>query len=205
MKNNIHTMQQAIESPKRILLLDNYDSFTYNLYDYLCRMGAQCTVVRNNWPVHKILENSYQGIVLSPGPGRPEDAGHLMPLLEKVAGKTPVLGICLGHQAIGMLLGAEVVKAIKPMHGKLSVIWHTEQGIFWGIPQQIKVVRYHSLVLKEQNSLFSVTARSAESEIMAIQDNTHCLTGIQFHPEAALTEYGLPLLGNWLRDLHIFN
>ena len=210
METNIFNMTDSLISGQEIsigylkpniLLLDNFDSFTYNLADYLLRLGANCTVMRNNQALNTLLSKSWDGIVLSPGPGRPENAGNLMPILERVGGKIPVLGVCLGHQAIGMLFGAQLVKAERPMHGKLSSLRHSGSGVFKNIPQNIKVVRYHSLVLRSVSLPLQIIAETEKDEIMAIYHSELPFSGIQFHPEAVLTEYGLEMLQNWLSHI----
>ena len=190
-----------LKTQPSILLLDNYDSFTYNLYDYLCRLGANCTVFRNHVSMAEIDAVHWDGIVLSPGPGRPEQAGIMMQLIERHAGKVPILGVCLGHQAIGIYLGAELVKADKPMHGKVSAITHNNTGVFTGLPREIKVVRYHSLLLQQLPRQVVCNAQTLQGEIMGIRYPKLKLGGIQFHPEAALTEFGLLMLGNWIIEL----
>lgn len=182
-----------------ILLLDNFDSFTYNLVDYFEQLGVKCEVVRNNIPLETITSGKYDGIVLSPGPEVPEKAGNLMEVLKYYCGKLPVLGICLGHQAIGLLYGSEIVKAIRPMHGKISRITLKEDVLFAGLPRSINVVRYNSLVvMHEKEAAIRAIARSEDGEIMALRHKELPIWGVQFHPEAALTEYGLDILKNWL-------
>ncbi|GAA0892481.1 aminodeoxychorismate/anthranilate synthase component II [Fulvivirga kasyanovii] len=182
-----------------ILLLDNFDSFTYNLVDYFEQLGVKCEVVRNNVPLEAITSGHYEGVVLSPGPEVPEKAGNLMEVLKHYSGKVPVLGICLGHQAIGQLFGAELIKAIRPMHGKISRISLMEDMLFAGLPRSISVVRYNSLVVtQEKETAIRAIARSEEGEIMALRHRELPIWGVQFHPEAALTEYGLDILKNWL-------
>ncbi|BDD08595.1 glutamine amidotransferase [Fulvitalea axinellae] len=180
-----------------ILVIDNYDSFTYNLVDYLEQSGARCKVLRNDCSL-ETMKGDYDGVVLSPGPGKPSDAGGLMEAVDYFHNRLPVLGICLGHQALGEYFGASVEKAIKPMHGKPSVIRHVGGPMFDGIPEKFEVIRYHSLVLKELPDSMTVTATTAEDEIMAVSHKSLPLNGLQFHPEAALTEHGLRLLSNWL-------
>ena len=180
-----------------ILLVDNYDSFTYNLVDYFQQLNVEVDVLRNDQPFDKFFEKEYSGVVLSPGPETPETAGQLLKIAKSFVGKTPILGICLGHQALGMLQGAKLTKAIRPMHGKLSAI-RTEEGIvFSGLPETFNVVRYHSLVLKDLPEGFKITAKTVEKEIMAMESEALMLSGIQFHPEAVLTEYGIEMLRNW--------
>lgn len=189
-----------MNQPLKILLIDNYDSFTYNLYDYFLQLGTDCTVVRNNEitfeEVHKL---TFDAVVLSPGPKKPVDAGFMMELIAYYHDKVPLLGICLGHQGIGEFFGASLQKAELPMHGKTSSIQHTQHPLFKNIPEQYKVMRYHSLLLKklEQTPLISI-AKTDENENMAIAHPQLPIYGVQFHPESILTEYGLQLLENWL-------
>lgn len=180
-----------------ILLVDNYDSFTYNLVDYFQQISVEVDVLRNDEPFEKFFEKEYSGVVLSPGPETPETAGQLLKIAKNFVGKTPILGICLGHQALGMLQGAKLTKAIRPMHGKLSAINTDQSIVFKGLPETFNVVRYHSLVLKDLPKELVITAKTTEGEIMAIESEALMLSGIQFHPEAVLTEYGIEMLRNW--------
>lgn len=181
-----------------VLLLDNFDSFTYNLADYLQQLGVECVVLNNQTSIASIQKLPIKGIVLSPGPETPEKAGILPGVIRAFYNKLPILGVCLGHQAIGQFFGARLVRALKPMHGKVSEISCEEDYLFHGIPKNIKVVRYHSLVLQEMPSSLSNIALTAEGEVMAIKHNTLPIRGLQFHPEAILTENGLVMLKNWL-------
>lgn len=180
-----------------ILLLDNFDSFTYNLVDYFCQLGVEVKVFRNNEPIDEILSHSYQGVVLSPGPERPAKAGNLMKVIAYYADELPMLGICLGHQAIGEYLGASLEKAVYPMHGKISRISTISGSLFSNIPREVKVVRYHSLVLRNLPKSLKEVAYTADGELMAFESANGKMMGIQFHPEAVLTEYGLEMLKNW--------
>lgn len=185
----------------KVLLLDNYDSFTYNLYDYLLQAGVECSVYRNDALALSGFEQlDFEAIVLSPGPRRPENAGLMMPLIRQYVERVPILGICLGHQAIGQHFGAQLIKARLPRHGKTSVIQHIEHPLFEGIPTHFEVMRYHSLLLEslDDTPLRSI-ASSAESEIMALEHPSLPLTGVQFHPESILTDFGLQLLKNWVK------
>ncbi len=183
-----------------LLLIDNYDSFTYNLKDYLGQLGQTCMVVRNDeMDLEEIKRLNFDKIVLSPGPQRPADAGLLMPLLKEFHTQYPILGICLGHQAIGEFFGAKLVKANYPMHGKVSDITHNAEDIFKNIPSPFKVCRYHSLELVSvKNTPLQVLATTNKNEVMAIKHKQLPLWGLQFHPEAILTQYGMVLLKNWL-------
>jgi anthranilate synthase/aminodeoxychorismate synthase-like glutamine amidotransferase len=182
-----------------ILLLDNYDSFTYNLSDYFARLGVQCRVVRNDVPWQEIIGHTYKGIVLSPGPGTPQEAGRLMQVIDYYHNKLPMLGICLGHQAIGQYFGASLHKAIKPMHGKISEIQLMPDLLHEQLPAQIEVVRYHSLVLKELPECLVATSFTKDAEVMSLAHRTLPVRGIQYHPEAALTRDGLRILNNWVK------
>ena len=180
-----------------ILLLDNFDSFTYNLQDYLSQIGLECEVVRNDVPMEKIILKDYRAVVLSPGPGKAESAGNLLPVIDYYHDKLPILGICLGHQAIAAYFGATVTKAKFPMHGKISTISCYPDPIFNNIPECINVVRYHSLITENITPALRVLAHTLENEIMAFRHISLPIYGLQFHPEAILTEYGLQLLKNW--------
>jgi anthranilate synthase/aminodeoxychorismate synthase-like glutamine amidotransferase len=184
-----------------ILLIDNYDSFTYNLTDYLAQLGEETLVLRNDeTDAASVLQLPFSRLLISPGPNRPSEAGNLMSILEVCCHRVPVLGICLGHQAIGEFFGAELVHADRPMHGKVSELIHTGEGIYEGLPQRFNVCRYHSLLLKSlENTPLKQTAWTDAGECMGFAHNTLPVSGIQYHPEAILTEHGLDLLRNWLR------
>ncbi|MBX9852839.1 MAG: aminodeoxychorismate/anthranilate synthase component II [Cytophagaceae bacterium] len=181
-----------------ILLLDNFDSFTYILADYLQQLNVHCEVKRSDVAPEELLSKDYKGIVLSPGPETPMKSGNMMKVIDSYHHKTPILGICLGHQGIGEYFGARLIKADRPMHGKVSEIFCDKDEIFEGIPEKIKVVRYHSLVLSELPSSLRVISKDNKGEIMAIRHETFPLYGLQFHPEAVLSEHGLKILKNWL-------
>lgn len=181
-----------------VLLLDNFDSFTYNLADYLEQLDVECVVLNNQTTIETIRKLPIKGIVLSPGPETPDKAGCMPEVLTSFYNKLPILGVCLGHQAIGQFFGAKLVKAIKPMHGKVSEITCEEDYLFHGIPKNLKVVRYHSLVLQDLPTALSNIAVTAQGEVMAIKHKTLPIRGLQFHPEAILTESGLAMLKNWL-------
>ncbi len=184
-----------------ILLLDNFDSFTYNIVDYLRRLGQDVVVLRNDASLSEILSLDFQALVLSPGPSHPHNSGIMPQVLGMYAATKPILGICLGHQAIGCYFGAKLCKALKPMHGKISNLRHSSKGIFADLPQNFRVVRYHSLILSDLPDCLEVHAGSEEGEIMAIAHKLLPIWGLQFHPEAALTEFGIKLLQNWLELL----
>ncbi len=188
-----------------VLLIDNYDSFTYNLQHYLALAGVQCDVKRNDEPgLTPDALSEYDGIVLSPGPGIPQRAGKLMDIVAANFTK-PILGICLGHQAIGVHFGAVIDKAVQPMHGKISSVVHHHHPIFSGIKvSNFDVVRYHSLVLKSVPEQLEVICTSVkEAEVMAIAHRQFPSWGIQFHPEAALTQFGNRLISNWVNHFSL--
>lgn len=184
----------------KILLVDNYDSFTYNLYDYFLQLDTICVVVRNDERTLEEFEQmDFDALVFSPGPQRPQDAGLLMDLMRYFYDKKPILGICLGHQAIGSFFGMHLKKAKMPMHGKTSVIEHNGHPLFNNLPSTFKVMRYHSLIVEQDKSTnLEVLARTEDKEIMALAHRDLPLYGVQFHPESILTEHGLALLNNWL-------
>lgn len=188
-----------------ILVVDNYDSFTYNLVDYFNQLKIEVEVVRNDAPQEELFSEKYRGVVLSPGPGLPAHAGKLMQVLEYYHDKKPVLGICLGHQAIGEFFNGAIIKAQKPMHGKLSQIAHTGDVIFNNLPSTFNVVRYHSLVCNNLPIELKVIARTDVGEIMALKHKSFPVYGLQFHPEAVLTQYGLEILSNWATIYSISN
>jgi len=188
----------------RLLLIDNYDSFTFNLYDYFLRLDCKVDVIRNDAAdlLPQLAQGNWDGVLLSPGPERPEKAGQLMAALDLVyALELPTLGICLGHQAIGLKWGAKLERAKRPMHGKVSAISHQANGLFEELPQPMSVMRYHSLILENLPSRLEVTAFSPRGEIMALRDKLAPVWGVQFHPESILSPQGLSLLANWLRCL----
>ena len=184
-----------------IIVIDNYDSFTYNLVQYLGELGADLRVFRNDAiTVSEIDEMRPDAVVLSPGPGRPEDSGVCLEIVKKLHDRMPILGVCLGHQAIAYAFGGTIDRAPRLMHGKTSTIHHTGQGIFASFPSPFTATRYHSLIVREPVPQgFDVTAFTAEGEIMAIQHRKHPLYGVQFHPESILTPHGKRLLESFLR------
>lgn len=184
-----------------IALIDNYDSFTWNLVHYLGEMGARVRVHRNDKiSVDDVLAMEPSGIVLSPGPCTPNEAGICLDLIKKSAGLVPILGVCLGHQAIGQAYGGEVVRAPVLMHGKVSEVRHTSQGVFRGINGPFRATRYHSLILKRENlpTELTVTADNEDGTIMGISHTTHPVHGVQFHPESIASEHGHLILRNFL-------
>lgn len=186
----------------RILVVDNYDSFTYNLVQYLGQLGCQVTVRRNDEvDVASALELGPHGIVISPGPCTPAEAGQSVPIVQGLAGKVPILGVCLGHQAIGAAYGASVERANVLMHGKTSQVDHDGEGLFSGLPQPLTVTRYHSLIVRNLPAELRVTAtvrEAGEDVVMAMQHRELPLYGVQFHPESILTQAGHRLLRNFL-------
>jgi anthranilate synthase/aminodeoxychorismate synthase-like glutamine amidotransferase len=184
-----------------ILLLDNYDSFTYNLAQYLGELGCQVEVHRNDRiSVEQIAQRKPERIVISPGPCTPQEAGISVELVQKLAGKIPILGVCLGHQAIGAAFGGKIIRAPKLFHGKTSQIRHDGSGVFRGLPNPFTATRYHSLIV-ERKSLpaeLQVTAETDEDIIMGMQHRNYPLMGVQFHPESVLTDSGKQLLKNFL-------
>ncbi len=187
----------------RILLLDNYDSFTYNLYQYLCQLGADVEVVRNDEiTVEEIAARDLDGIVVSPGPSRPENAGVTLDVIRHFGPRTPILGVCLGHQSIGMVYGGEVI-TVEPVHGKQSAVDHRGHGVFEGLPTPVEAGRYHSLAVARDSmpEVLEVTATSPDGLVMGLRHKEHPVEGIQFHPESILTEDGMTMLGTWLSSL----
>lgn len=185
----------------RVLMIDNYDSFTYNLVQYLGEMGARLTVVRNDEVTAGEISDLHPDvIVLSPGPGRPANAGITMEVVDRYSGIYPILGVCLGHQAIGEVFGGRIIRAQKLMHGKTSKIKHRGHELFAGIDSPFVATRYHSLVVDPDSipSVLRVTARSDDGEIMGLAHRTHPTLGVQFHPESILTDCGKQLLANFL-------
>ncbi|HBK8445813.1 TPA: aminodeoxychorismate synthase component 2 [Salmonella enterica subsp. enterica serovar Heidelberg] len=189
-----------------ILLIDNYDSFTWNLYQYFCELGAEVQVRRNDaLTLAHIDALNPQKIVISPGPCTPNDAGISLAVIRHYAGRIPMLGVCLGHQAMAQAFGATVVRAAKVMHGKTSPVTHNGQGVFRGLPSPLTVTRYHSLIVDPATlpECFEITAWSETQEIMGIRHREWDLEGVQFHPESILSEQGHALLKNFLRRLFV--
>jgi para-aminobenzoate synthetase component 2 len=186
-------------APRRILVVDNYDSFVFNLVQYLAQLGAECTVVRND-EVAPADARAYDGVLLSPGPGTPEKAGVCVDLVREVAGEVPVLGVCLGHQAIAVAYGAVVERAPELLHGKTSEVLHEGTGVLAGLPSPFTATRYHSLSVREDTlpAELEVTGRTAGGVVMALRHRDLALEGVQFHPESVLTEGGHHLLATWL-------
>jgi anthranilate synthase component 2 len=185
-----------------LLLIDNYDSFTYNLVHFLGELGAECEVVRNDKiTAAEAIRMAPQAIVLSPGPCTPNEAGICLDLIEKAGPTIPLLGVCLGHQSIGQAYGGQVVRAPVPMHGKLSTITHTGQGIFAGLPERFEITRYHSLIVERATlpDCLEITAETDDGIIMGLQHKSHPVHGVQFHPESIASQQGHALLANFLK------
>jgi anthranilate synthase/phosphoribosyltransferase len=185
-----------------LLVIDNYDSFTYNLFQYLGELGADMQVFRNNKiTVEEIRGKKPAGIVISPGPGRPEDGGISLATIREFSGQIPILGVCLGHQCIGEAFGGRVVGAGRIMHGKTSMIHHNGREIFDGLKNPFEATRYHSLVVERDSlpDVLEVTAESEQGELMALRHREHPTWGVQFHPESILTGEGKRLLANFLK------
>jgi anthranilate synthase component 2 len=192
---------------RRLLMIDNYDSFTYNLVQYLAELGADLDVRRNDAvTLDDVAALAPDGIVISPGPCTPREAGVSVPLIQRFAGRVPILGVCLGHQAIGAAFGGQIVRAARVMHGKTSPIHHDGRGVFSGLPNPFEATRYHSLVIDPATlpSELERVAWTSEGEvdaIMGVRHRTHFVEGVQFHPESILTREGKRLLGNFLARL----
>ena len=193
--------QSAPRSPLRLFLVDNYDSFTYNLYQFLAELGADVTVRRNDqFTLDELQELTPDGIVISPGPGRPEDSGLTCAVIERFAGVHPILGVCLGHQAIGQVFGGEIVRAPRLVHGKVSEIHHDGKGLFVGLANPLEATRYHSLVVNPASvpACLEVTAWTSDRVVMGLRHRELPIEAVQFHPESALTPDGKTLLANFL-------
>jgi anthranilate synthase/aminodeoxychorismate synthase-like glutamine amidotransferase len=184
-----------------ILVIDNYDSFTYNLVQYVGELGKEVEVYRNDKiTLEEIEALSPESIIISPGPGRPDEAGISKSVIQTFAGKIPILGVCLGHQCIAEVHGAEVARGSRIMHGKVSQIYHNEKGIFKGIPSPFMATRYHSLIVKPESlkDLLELTAWTDRDEVMGLRHKDKNLWGVQFHPESILTDEGKNILRNFL-------
>jgi anthranilate synthase component 2 len=184
-----------------LLMIDNYDSFTYNLVQYLGELGADVRVFRNDAiTLDEVAAMNPGHIVVSPGPCTPSEAGISVPLIKRFAGAIPILGVCLGHQAIGQAFGGRIVRAQRVMHGKLSPVTHDDRGVFAGVPSPFPVTRYHSLAIDRATmpADLAITATSEDGEVMGVRHRTLAIEGVQFHPEAILTGHGKQMLGNFL-------
>lgn len=192
----------------RVLMIDNYDSFTYNLVHYVGELGAEVETVRNDKiTLDEIAEKAPDAIILSPGPCTPNQAGICLPLIKRFAGEIPIFGVCLGLQSIGQAFGGEVVRALVPMHGKVSTITHDGRGVFRGLNKQFEATRYHSLVVRDDTlpGELSVTARSDDGQIMGVQHRDLPVHAVQFHPESIASENGHAILQNFLNIARDFN
>jgi anthranilate synthase component 2 len=186
-----------------LLMIDNYDSFTYNLVQYLGELGEDVKVVRNDQAtVAEIERLKPDHIVVSPGPCTPNEAGVSVPVIRELSGKFPILGVCLGHQSIGAAFGGNIIRAKQLMHGKTSMIHHAGKGVFEGVPNPFEATRYHSLVIERETmpDCLEVTAWTEDGEIMGVRHKTLPVEGVQFHPESILTQHGHDLLANFLRQ-----
>ena len=179
-----------------ILLVDNYDSFTYNLRDYLLQLGKKVEVKRNDEPLNS-FHLDYEAVVLSPGPETPDKANNLLEIIA-IYQNHPLLGVCLGHQAIAVFFGSKIIKAQQAIHGKVRDVQHQGDALFNNIPEKFKAVRYHSLIVESCDAPLVTTSTSIENEVMSFRHRSKLIFGLQFHPESILTEYGLQLLKNWL-------
>ena len=186
----------------RVAIVDNYDSFTYNLVQYLSELGAEVDVVRNDViSVSELMAREPEGVVISPGPGEPHDAGISIEVVKSCASSgTPLLGVCLGHQSIGVAFGGKIVRARSIMHGKVSSIEHDARGVFQGLPSPFEATRYHSLVISEETcpGELEISARTSDREIMGVRHREYPIEGVQFHPESIVTTQGKALLRNFL-------
>ena len=185
-----------------LLMIDNYDSFTFTLVQYFCELGEEVKVVRNDEvTLDEIAAFQADRIVLSPGPCSPDEAGICVPALKRFAGQLPILGVCLGHQSIGAAMGGRIVRAKEQMHGKTSVITTDEQGVYAGLPQQFTVIRYHSLAIERASlpDCLAITAWTDDGEIMGVRHKGPQTEGVQFHPESILSEHGHAMLANFLK------
>ena len=186
----------------KTLLIDNYDSFTYNLYHYLQSLKCNVEVIRNDKITSKeIIRKNYKKIVISPGPGNPNQAGNCLKIVKDLSIKIPILGVCLGHQVIGQAFGAKIINANKLMHGKTSKILHNKKGIFKGVKNSLEGTRYHSLIIdrKTLSEDFIITAKTKDNVIMAIMHKNFNLHGVQFHPESIKTNEGIELIKNFIK------
>ena len=186
-----------------LLMIDNYDSFTWNLVQYFGELGEDVLVFRNDEiTIEQVAELKPDQIVISPGPCTPNEAGISVPLIQEFAGKVPILGVCLGHQSIGQAFGGKIIHATQLMHGKTSMIHHQDTGVFKGLPNPFRATRYHSLVIERESipDCLEITAWTEDGEIMGVRHKTLAVEGVQFHPESILTEYGHEMLANFLKE-----
>ena len=186
------------------MVIDNYDSFTYNLVQYLESLGATCDVRLNDQTTPQaIAEAKPAGVLLSPGPGTPDDAGITLAVIERLAGELPLFGVCLGHQAIAQAYGGKITRAARLMHGKTSRILHQQKGVFAGLPSPFEATRYHSLIVSADSvpACLEVTATTEEGEIMGLCHRSLAVQSVQFHPESILSQSGMQMMRNWLESL----
>ncbi len=185
---------------QRILIIDNYDSFVYNLAQYFGELGCETIVVRNDLSLDDVLRINPDKIVIGPGPGRPENAGVSLPIIKKLGCSLPILGICLGHQAIAHIYGGKVIRAKRLLHGKSSTIYHDNGGLFSNLPPSFNAVRYHSLIVSTEEfpTDLKVTAETESNEIMALMHKKYHIYGLQFHPESVMNEHGKQILKSFL-------
>jgi para-aminobenzoate synthetase component 2 len=189
---------------KRVVVVDNYDSFTYNLVQYVSALGVECDVRLNDRTTSADIGRARPaGILLSPGPGTPDDAGVTLEVIRDHSATIPILGVCLGHQSIGQAFGGKVLRAPHLMHGKTSLIVHDGRTIYQGVPSPFLATRYHSLIVEEASlpASLEVTARAPEGELMGLRHRSRPVEGVQFHPESILTEHGMRLVENWIASL----
>lgn len=190
-----------------LLMIDNYDSFTYNLVQYFGELGEEVRVFRNDCiSLEEIEKHTPSGLIISPGPCTPKEAGISLSLIQHFSGNLPILGVCLGHQAIGAAFGGEVVRAERLMHGKTSMIHHDGKTLFQGLPNPFEATRYHSLILRKKSlpDCFEISAETDEGEVMGIRHKSYPIEGVQFHPESILTRFGKDLLQNFLIGIQSF-
>jgi para-aminobenzoate synthetase component 2 len=189
-----------------ILIVDNFDSFVFNVARYFKELGAGVEVARNDAVSASALAADLpEAIVISPGPCAPEQAGASMEIIQRLSGRVPILGVCLGHQCVGAAFGGRIERAKRPLHGRASAVTHGGQGVFTGLPSPLSVGRYHSLIVTGEMEALQVDARSEEGEIMGLSHKAHPTWGVQFHPESVLTEHGHALFGNFLALARDFN
>ena len=187
----------------KILLIDNYDSFTFNLYHYLSSLKTDVEVIRNDEiNANEILKKKYKKIVISPGPGNPNQAGNCLDIVKKLYKKIPILGVCLGHQIIGQVFGSKIIQANELIHGKTSVIINNKIGILKNLPRKFEATRYHSLIVDEKtlSKDIDITAKTKDGIIMGIKHKKYNIHGVQFHPESIKTKYGLKILKNFIKE-----
>jgi anthranilate synthase/aminodeoxychorismate synthase-like glutamine amidotransferase len=184
----------------KAIIIDNYDSFTYNLFQYIAEIGHEIEVIRNDQTtVEELAKGSYQAIIISPGPGNPDEAGISKEVIRHFAGKVPILGVCLGHQSIGEVFGGRVIRGPVPVHGKTSEIVHNGKALYKGLPQHMAVGRYHSLIVEKATlpDCLEITAQTTDGIIMGLRHKEYMVEGVQFHPESVLTPNGLTVLKNF--------